>query len=359
MTTVTPARPMPQSMTRPSGPAGPGNAGMPAIDPFKLLQRHWQKLMIAGAAGVVVGVAAHFTWMAIYPIYRAEAVFQCEAAPAEDNIVASANVDADEIDRFMATQSAIMVSQRVLERAMQDPKLQSVARSWCRQYVRNGVFSYQEAATDLADTISSHVIPETYLISMSMHWKNKEEVAGIVGVVRTAYLTDLATSGNASSSDVKQAFNKTINDLEKQVADLQDKRDKLLEGGNVDALDVRTATARDQLNDLNEQLLAVDTNLRAAQVQLQQLTMSVRTNATINYPDEFKAMVESDPSIQRIKATIDQLEAQKLAYQVQGIGPEHRITKAMLAQIAGQQETLNATREKLLQIRRASCRERV
>jgi polysaccharide biosynthesis transport protein len=349
MTTVTPPRPATtQARPAPAAVAGPA---LPPIDPFKLFQRHWKKMIVAGIAGGVLGIGAHVAWMYVYPIYTAEAIFQCEAPPAEGDIVAGGKIDTDEMDRFMATQAAIMVSQRVLEKATQDPSLQAVAKTWCSGYIRNGRFSYSEAATDLSEDLAARVIPETYLISLSLGWKDKEEVAGLVGVVRKAYAADLQSSGNAISTDLRGVYNRTISQFDKDIADLQSKRDKLLEGLSADSLDVKEATERAQLNSIIEQGLMCDTNLGAAQVQLQQLTADIRGNGTHNFSDELRAMTEMDPAIQRIKASLDALNAQLLAMQVQGIGPEHRSTKQVRAQIQGQEQTLETTREQLLRER--------
>lgn len=352
MTTAAPIRPTASpAQARANPPAGAAGLGLPVIDPFKLAQRHWKKGVVAAFAGAVFGVVAHYTWMAVYPIYNAQVVYQCESAPEEGNIVPGDKVDSDEIDRFMATQASLMTSQRVLERATQDPKFTTVAKTWCKPYYRNGIFSYSEAATDLADKLSARPIADTYLISLSMNWKNREEVAGIVGVVRSAYLTDLNNSGNADASDVRNAYQKTMAELDKQITEMTSKRDKMLQQGGGDSLDVKEASYRQLLNDINTQLLAVDTNFRAAQVQLNQLQASLNPTATPTYPDDFRMQVEMDGQIQRLKATLDGLNAQLLALQEQGIGTENRVYKSILYQIAGQTSTLTSTREKLLRER--------
>lgn len=352
MTTASPIRPATPSQPRPSAPpAASGGLGLPPIDPFKLLQKHWKKGIAAAIGGAIFGTIVHFAWMAIYPIYSAEAVFECSGAPEAGNIVPGDKIDSDEIDRFMATQASIMGSQRVLERATKDPQFTTVAKNWCKPYMRSGVFSYSEAATDLQDAISAHVIADTYLISLSLNWKNREEVAGIVGVVRKSYLDDLNNSGNSEASDTRNAYQKTIADLDKQLTELTNKRNKMIEQGGGDSIDVKEATYRAQLNDINTQLLAVSTNYQAAQVQLQQLTAGMNPTATPTYPDDFRMQIEADGQIQRIKATLDSLNAQLLALQEQGIGPENRVYKGIVYQIAGQTSTLAATREKLLRER--------
>jgi succinoglycan biosynthesis transport protein ExoP len=353
MTTVTQIRPVAPAHARPSAaPPGPAaGIGLPQIDPFKLFQRHWKKGIVAAILGGMLGAGIHFAWMATYPIYSAEAIFQCAAAPEADNIISGDQVDTDEIERFMATQASIMGSQRVLERATKDPAFQTVARNWCKPYIRGGIFSSSEAATDLQETISARVIADTYLISLSLNWKNKEEVAGIVGIVRKAYLNDLNASGNAEATDVRGAYKSTIDDLDRQLLNLQTKRDNMLREAGPDSLDVKEASARSLLNDINTSLLGVDSSYRAAVVQLQQLTAGVQGGGTPTYPDDFRQQIEMDGQIMRIKATIDSLNASLLSLQEQGIGTESRAHKSLLAQIAGHTTTLNATREALLRER--------
>jgi len=65
--TTTPAAPS-QRPAQPSAPRG-GTPQAPTIDPIRILRQHAVALVVTAVVGAVVGVAANFAFLWIYPLW--------------------------------------------------------------------------------------------------------------------------------------------------------------------------------------------------------------------------------------------------------------------------------------------------
>jgi hypothetical protein len=226
MTIATPPRPSASSQPRRPGGPGPSAVQAAAIDPIKLLKRHKLTLILTCFIGVGVGVAGHFAWLLVWPFWTARVVYQC--TPPQEELGQTTGIvsgSEDELERFMATQVAIMTSERVLMNAAEDPRLLDEAKDWSRQFVKNGRYSPADAAIELGESVRARVVTGTELIEMSMVWKDKIDVAGIVGVINDAYWADLNAQRRQERRKEQDAVARAIQNLEGQMRKLSTERD--------------------------------------------------------------------------------------------------------------------------------------
>src|SRR5690606_15996019 len=118
------------------------------IDPMRLLRQYYPFLLVALIFGVALGVATHFIWLRVYPIWRSTVVFEC--SPPVRSLTETTRAGAftqDEMDRFMGTQVQVMRSETVLAAAVEDRDLQRP--QWAQKFVRGGMFQPSDAVLAL------------------------------------------------------------------------------------------------------------------------------------------------------------------------------------------------------------------
>lgn len=348
MSTITP-RPSSGAGRGPSGAGGPSSILAPTIDPLRLFRKYWVVLVVALFFGTVLGLGAHVALRATYPIYRAMVIFECKSpqlSPGE-----TPRVDEDELVRFMTTQTAIMTSERVLQRATRDnqARFQQNAPTWSARFTRGGQFAWQDAASELRDTVKARVVPGTNLVTLSLGWKIDREVAALVGLVREAYLLDLQTAGSQASSDQVRTLNRAISDLDNALREDQARRTKLLDDNRVDAIDTKLSEARMAIDLINKQLIETRYQLDALRVQIAEREQDRLSQAgTDHYPDSLRAQIETNRTILVLRSQLNDQESGLLAMKQAGFGPRHRDRQQLEASIAATKQKLAMEQERQL-----------
>lgn len=351
MTTATPPRP--STSPQPRRPGGPVSTSTPAgaIDPFKLLKKHKFTLVAATIVGVGIGTAAHFIWRYTWPFWTASVVYQC--TPPQDVLGETPGVGSgseEELERFMATQVAIMMSDRVLQKAAEDPRLLEEAPQWCSQFMENGRFNQAEAVLELSDSIRAHIKTGTELIEMSMIWKEKKNVAGVVSTVNEAYLRDLNFQRRLNAGKEKDAVARAIKSVDAQIAKLTEERDTLLREAGVDSLDERVGSIHQSITLAQENLSAINVTGEAYQDELAALSAEAQNaTGTPTYPDTMRQEVEARQEIGSLKLQIQSMEAELTGMRHRGIGPEHRDYKSLQGRIDGYKQELENKRRIILE----------
>lgn len=349
MTTAA-TNPLPAQPRRVPGHPAPPAAQAPmvsTIDPIKLFKRYWIHMIVAALLGAVLGVGAHVLFKKFYPLYRPNVIFQCHWAEGDISVdPASQRTDEDEMERFMATQVAIMTSDGVLQNATKNPTIQREAPTWTRRYYTNGSYDYQKAAIELADDIKARIVPNTQFIEMSLMWRKKAEITAVLGMVRESYESALQEAANANSNNRRSLLEKKITDIEATTKVIQQRRDRLLKDASVESIDQRMTDAAHGIELASAQLSEARSGIEALAVQLQTMEEQLKAPGGIVYSDEINAEVEANPIILNIKQQINEFNAQLRAMQRQ-LGPDHRNYKAMLDLKDSYEQTLENERERV------------
>ena len=350
MTIATPPRPSASPQPRRPGGHAPTAVQASAIDPIKLLKRHKLTLILTCFVGVGVGIAAHFAWLFIWPFWTARVVYQC--TPPQEELGETTGVvsgSEDELARFMATQVAIMTSERVLINAAEDPRLLDEAKDWSRQFVKNGRYSPADAAIELGESVRARIITGTELIEMSMIWKDKVNVAGVVGVINDAYWADLNRQRRLDRQKEQDAVARAIQNLEGQIKKLSTERDTALREAGIDSLDDRVGSVQQAIALANEQRSSILVAVEGVRDELLALEAELRGPSPMpTFPDTMRQMVEQHQLVLQQKNNIQMLESQLSGYRHRGIMPENRTYKMVEAQLDGVKQELANLRQSLL-----------
>ncbi len=342
--------------TQNRGPGAPGQqaavGAMPVatIDPVKLVRRHKWLLIGSVVAGAMLGLITHFVWMYTYPIYRSYVLFECYSPKGEIGVTLPIAGAEEELDRFMQTQIKIMTSENVLRKVVEDPNIEREAPKWCKVYYKDGRFRQDKALRDLLDDVKARVIPRTKLIEVSMGFTSREDVAGVVRLVRTHYLDVLTQQGNKATKEEKDALAKSIEDTTREIAQQTTTRERLVRESNIETIDQRVSELRSQLQLLNEQLVSIRMDRQALDVRIKRAEEQLRNNVAIVYPDKMREDVETEPQMNQLKAQVSNAESY-LQETARRYRPDHREYKAAEAALESAKQIVESKREELLRSR--------
>lgn len=353
MTSIpTSAASMPQP--RASNATGPqatvGAMPVATLDPVKLVRRHKWLLIGSVIAGAMLGLITHFVWMYVHPIYRSYVIFDCYSPITTVGVTAAMPGQEEELDRFMQTQVKFMTSDLVLRKVVEDPNIEREAPKWCQQYYRDGRFRQDRALRDLMTDVKARIIPRTKLIELSLGFTSREDVAGVVRLVRTNYLDTLTQQGNKADKEQKDALAKSIEETTRDIAQQSTTRERMVREGNIESVDQRVSELRSQLQLYSEQLVSVNMDRTALKVRVDRAEEQLKNNVAIQYPDKMREDVESESQMSQLRSSVAANESylQELSSRYK---PDHREYKAAEAGLQSAKQILETKREELLRAR--------
>lgn len=344
-------RPAPAGGPRPAPP--PGGAPAVTIDPVKLLKKYKLVLAVAFVFSLFLGVGAFLVLRKVAPSYTASVIFECMPAENDPSKVYTTSVDADEIDRFMLTEASKMTSDATFNRVLRDTRLANEAPTWFREHTTKGQIDTNKALKalkggPLQDGARAVVIPETYFIRMSVAAPTGPDAAGLARLIKEAYMQDLQRGKNAQITDQRDSLSKRVEQLDKQISDLSDRRARIVRDEELDTIDANRSEARLKLEAVSAKLLEIQQTIEAIDVQLNNFETMLASPNGIVYTDTQRAQAEQTPIVASLRQQIKNLEATRLALQRDGIQPNHRTYRQLDSQISGLEQKLADTREEKL-----------
>jgi len=338
-----------------STPAPSGGGGAGVIDPVKLLQRYKWALLVAAILGTVLGVAAHFVWLKVYPYYRPKATFEVlQPVKGFDDLVSSQSASNEEMNRFMMTQSRIMLSSTVLTRVAEDPTLPKNAPTWAEPFLKEdkntGVMRFDSitAAKELEDYVQARPVGGANLLQLICTYKKADEATAIVRLVREKYQALLEDRTRTRREEGTQALEAGITQLSRDLSAKAAARDKLIRDSGLDT-DSQSKGLRDiKLDDVNQRLNELDSTISNLAQRLR--TMTQQRNAPVPvFGDELEEAADKDPVVLDLRGRIESLRSADNAYAERGYGADHSLRKALVGQIEGTMTALEATRRSVLE----------
>lgn len=348
--TTAPARPPMPSRPPMGGPGGPApQAGTPTIDPVRLLRKYKLVLAAAVVLGVAIGVGAHFAFL--YTIPKFESFVLYEMRPVkQDAGERQGQYDEEELERFMQTEAAKMTSDRVLQATVERPELRTEAAGFLRPFLDpNGAVNFREARLELEDLVRAGVIPETQFVRLSVRTANPEEAFTLTRLLREEYESVLSGPELNKIRNQQDAIQRTVQQLDTEIRDLQQDREDILRENGIDSLDSRTSEASGKLNGVNATLTEVGIEIQSFDSILRRMQTQASSPAGPQYDDELRANVESQPLIQNLKQMVASLESELRSRRGSGMGDAHPEMRKLRAELEAQRSTLELERARALE----------
>ncbi len=331
------------------GAGAPGAAGgAVSFDPLKMLQKYKYVLMLSLIAGMVIGVGVHFICLSFFPGYKSTVLFECTPVQTEIQITGVKDIDEDEMARFMGTQVETIKGELVMNAVLADARLQSQAPHWYKRFVRRGNFDVVEAYEELDGTIRASAIPNTYLIQLSVQVGDRGDAAGLVGLVKDNYLRIVGAGNNTSVTRRKEQIRKAITEAKASIDELTGRKKRLVTEMKLNSIDPEHSAEAVMLRVVNEQMMAIQQQIKAYQVILTRDEAQLRKETPIVYDQTLRDRVDQFPQILNLKQQIINLKASLNALDQAGIGKEHRSYKQTLQGLNATERQLESTREDLL-----------
>jgi capsular exopolysaccharide synthesis family protein len=337
---------------RPPAPAAaaPAMQGM-GVDPMKLLQRNKWTLLVAGAAGLGLGLAAHIFFMRFYPIYKPHAVFECY--PPESSAWTlpggSGSTNNEEVATFMQTQVRIMTSEEILQKVAELPKLREVAPKYTARFQnRDGTYDTSKLGKYLGEDVTAKVVTQTRLIDLSFGWTSPSEAAGVVKLVMDEYMDTVARLNDDQFKSRTSAHSKNIEDAKREIQLLQARQATIIRDNNVDSVDQRLTEANIRLELVNRRITEVSGQLEDVETRIR-IREAQKTNETgvPIIPDEIKSRVSRDPFIVALQQDITAMQTQIQALKGKGVQPAHRQLQALVSRHDAAKGELEAKQQEL------------
>ncbi|MGE0302481.1 MAG: polysaccharide biosynthesis tyrosine autokinase [Phycisphaerales bacterium] len=336
-------------MPPPGGMHGGGAGVSAAVDPVRLLKQYKIPLAISMVIGVVVGVSAHFVIKRFWPQYRSTVTYQALPPYVGLTVTNNAYSDEAELDRYMLTQSRIMVSERVLRDAVRDPALKTQGVRWIQPFIReNNQVDQSLAARDLKEIVGARSITGTNLIELAVSAREPKDAAVLVNAVHDAYWRDLEQQVGANTADRRNALNKALTDARAEITRLEEQRNKILRDNNISARDAGNTQEKRLLELLSPQLIELDKSREAFMDRQAKMEEQLKSETGPVFDDAMREEADRDPLVSNIRSEISSIKTAMDALKAQGLGDSHRTIQDLTNRMAAKEAELAAKKNEAL-----------
>ena len=125
-----------------------------AIDPMRVLRRHWKGIPVWAVVGAMIGTGAFFLFARVYPLYTGEYLFEVRPGLGEATDIGTVDMSNDKmVARIAATQTVLIRDRSILQKAVEDRNMRET--DWIKQFndPATGLPDYDLAVDDLEDAI--------------------------------------------------------------------------------------------------------------------------------------------------------------------------------------------------------------
>lgn len=331
-----------------SGPAGA--KPVQTIDPVKLLKKYFWLLMVAGLVGIAVGVGSFLALRKFVPRYDSVVTFKVlPPTTTSSEIATGENTPKEPLERFMSTQSQIMVSDKVLTKALGYPGYQQNASEWIAQFTDDrGAVATSDAVRELQETVNARPLPKSQFIVLSVSYSKAGDAAFIAQKVTQAYMAELASDTDSLQDDLRETLTQTLTDLADDIALNERARDRIITENQLEALDTRLTEASMAMENNVDTLGLVQNQITSLISQQEEYERILGSTGGVIYPEDIRAAAESNPLVQQSLSAIQSLQAGYRAAEKEGLGSKHPAMVSLQARIDGMKEELELTRESIM-----------
>lgn len=330
----------------PSGGSQVGTKAASSVDPLRVLRKYKFAFVIAAIIGGVLGAGAHFALAEFLPKWSTPVIYKCYPPQTRPN-PEQTNIDSDEFERFMATESAMMVSENVLRQAVENPRLMNEAPKWIDRHTTGGVIDVGQAVIELEEQVGARVMAGTDLIRMTVNWRDRNEVAAIAEVLKEAYIQDLRRRGSRSTTERREAIEQAIRGLEADFSQADRRRAEIVTSRKMDQLDINQSQERAEMMIVLGSMQEIGLQLEAVLAQKAEMEAQLRNPGGLQFNDTLRAQVELQPLIQNLRSQVVFLQAQR-STERERLAEDNPVIRRIDDQIAALERGLEQERQKLL-----------
>ncbi|MBL0927605.1 MAG: AAA family ATPase [Phycisphaerales bacterium] len=338
-TTPTPPVPMPRP---PMGGPQP-SAGGGVLDPVRLVRQYYVWLVGAGALGVMLGVAAYLVLRMVAPSYQSVLNFEVRPLATEVGQPGGSvgQGGRDELDTYIDTQAFVLTSDRILERALRERDVQSLA--WAQGFVRGGVMDDRAALRELRDNVKAARIRDSGVIRLMVSNPDMNAATVLANAIGAVYVNDNVQQSGATNLSNIETLNRKVNTLREDVRAIDRQTETLLGNNQITALNQQTTVWYTEIVNLQPQIVRLSDQIASLSERLGNSKKLQEQPGVPVYPQEIIEQADRSTIAQQMESQIANLRATMQAA-LEEFGPEHRDVRRIERQI----RSLEAERQKAI-----------
>ena len=319
---------------RPQAPVSRGAT----IDPVRVLQQNWKKILWWTLGGAVFAVVFQFGAQFVYPLYSGQVILRLRPQLGEATEIFGENATQEEtVARLAQTEAQQMVMRDVLVKAISSKDV--LKTSWHEYYLDDsGQFVVDEAVDDLEDEISSGHRRGTQFFAL--YWKAHAagDVPVVLNAITTTYLDMLNAESDRKFNGIKQVFVKKQNELDQQIDSMKAAIRRFITEEGIPAFEENAQQSQRGFEDLQKLIAETTMDLSLVKSQRGQLDAKLQGRLEPSKDDIQKA--EMDPALMQLNRDINDLTI-ALQSKSARFGPQHpevRYTEETLASARSRKE---------------------
>jgi capsular exopolysaccharide synthesis family protein len=307
-----------------SGPQGPGEPSRPAnqqpaaaaataavVDPVRILRAYWPWLAGAGVASGIFGVVLYFVLGYFVPRYQSFVMYQ--VLPPMDVMNPMAGQSAisfggrDELDRYMETATQVIVSDLILQKALEQRQVEET--KWSNEFRRNGQFVPSLALREFRDIVSAGVVPETSLFRMAVSTRSPLDAQILCTAVSDVFLRESLTVDTREAQSRIEDFDAKVETLNQEVRAISTRIDNIIITKKLTADREENSIWYQEVQELQRTLTEVRAQLASSQEQLSQFRAMLDAPTGTVYPEAIREEAEHSPVARELEIQIETNDA--------------------------------------------------
>ncbi|MFO0827858.1 MAG: hypothetical protein U0572_06875 [Phycisphaerales bacterium] len=321
---------MSTTATRPTADRTPAHRPAPAvassgsrIDPIRVVRQNQTFLLIAAVIGVAVGVGAKLVLDSLLPLYKGAVVFELRPPISDQNNVMPTELRSEEaVERSGNTEAQRILDRTVLETAMRSPDIENTR--WSQNFRDDeGKFKPDAAVDNLLDGLNH--LDASYqkrTLYFKLTWKTgvPEDVPIVLNKIADTYLLVRRQADEKRFADNRSVFKKQLDDIDKDIADLQRDLGEFIRSHNITSLNENAGELIGRMDDIGRKIGETQGQLSIATSKRDQTKNKMEGRMEPTSEDIRKA--EEDPVVIRLSSTVKDLAVQS-ANAKERFGPTH------------------------------------
>jgi len=329
---------------------GTPNRPMPkgrAIDPVRVLRRHWRGVPVFGFVGGVLGVGAFFIFSTVYPLYTGDVMFEVRPGVSEATDIGTVDTSNDKmVERVQATQTYLIKDRGILTNAVSNRTMAQT--TWMKGFIEpeTGVLLIDEAVDELEEDIKTPIKKGTNLYGISWSGHVASDVPIVLKAIATSYLNRVQELDNEIYRSNERLFDEEGENIKLTLQDLNDELQSFVRQKGITTLDdTRFSQDMFEIQQLTSELTKARSGLSSTQQKY--LQVAAKLDGTLEPTMEDRLLAERDPIVARQVQTLEVLQANLRALR-ERLSPSHPQVREVEISVRATEDQIAAKMDEII-----------
>jgi polysaccharide biosynthesis transport protein len=301
MSTVAPNRPAAERAA-PRPAVAPISTGL-RLDPIRVLRQNQWKIVVGLFLGSVLGLAAHFVLVQVYPLYNGFVLFELRpAVESPDQIMPTGAPNDDAVERQGQTEATRLTNRTLLEKAVRARDVEATA--WAQRFRdASGQFDAAAAVDDLEEDLGAAYRKRTLYFTLSWSTHEKADVPVVLNQIARTYISNKEQSEAERFSQNLVGTESTIQALERELESLRIEIGEFITNRNVTGDSGFATDIVQRMEDTSRRINETKTSLSIAESRRDQT--SSKLNGSLEPSQDDVRQAEEDPVLMKLNGSFN------------------------------------------------------